>query len=94
MLSGLRSLFAPRFFNISRLVCWWSAELTVAYYLRNPSILASDKKPIRVYESIVAVVVSSGASGVFYAIGPAAEATIAYRRRQLHYLTDRWLPGE
>jgi hypothetical protein len=53
--------------------------LTVPYYLRNPTILASDKKRIRVYERIVAVVVSSGAGGVFYTIAPATKTAVADR---------------
>jgi hypothetical protein len=53
----------------------------VVYHLRDSAILSGHKEGVYADESVVAVVVSSATVGVFYAIRPSAESTIAYRRR-------------
>jgi hypothetical protein len=53
----------------------------VVYHLRDSDILSGHKEGVYADESVFAIVVPSGTGGVFYAISPAAEATIAYSRR-------------
>lgn len=64
----------------STFACMWCSELTVVYHLWDPTILGCHKEGVYADKSVIAVVVSSGTGGVFYAKGPAAEGIIAYRR--------------
>jgi hypothetical protein len=76
-----RRCYRPHSRSTPRLVCGLPSELTVVYHLRDSAILSGHKEGVYADESVVAIVVSSGAGGVFYPVGAATEAAIADSRR-------------